>query len=154
MPAQSQISSGDSSMSKDKRDLLDVLKGELEFVDKGGYRHPSHAAWRPQFMFQDSPTCLNFNSSDHPAPCTDCAMMQVVPADSQQRKYPCRYIPLNERGETLDLLYRTGTQKETETAFKDWLKTSIARLEREQVGNPRVSDQPIEIHVQGKWVTS
>jgi hypothetical protein len=38
MPAQSQISSGDSSMSKDKRDLLDVLKGELEFVEKGGYR--------------------------------------------------------------------------------------------------------------------
>jgi hypothetical protein len=73
-------------MSKDKRDLLDVLKGELEFVEKGGYRHPSHAAWRPQFMFQDSPTCLNFNSSDHPAPCTDCEMMQVVPADSQQRK--------------------------------------------------------------------
>jgi len=154
MFGQSQISRGDASMSKDKRPLLDVLSRELEFVEKGGYRHPSRAAWRPQFMFQDSPTCLNFNARDLPAPCTDCVMMQVVPADSQQRKFPCRYIALNERGETLDLLYRTGTREETEMAFKDWLKTTIARLEREQPGNPRVSEQPIEIHVQGKWVTN
>jgi hypothetical protein len=152
--AQSQISIGDASMSKDKRRLLDVLRHELEFVEKGGYRRPSRAAWRPQFMFQDSPTCLNFKSIDHPAPCTDCVMMQLVPADSQQRKFPCRYIPLNERGETLDLLYRAGTQEETETTFKNWLKSTIARLEREQAGNPVLPDKPIEIHVQGKWVTN
>jgi hypothetical protein len=141
-------------MRKDKRDLLDVLKQELEFVEKGGYRHPSHAAWRPHFMFQDSPTCLNLNSSGSPAPCTECVMMQVVPADSQQRKFPCRYIPLNERGETLDLLYREGTQEETETAFKNWLKSTIARLERWQPENLVLPDKPIEIHVQGKWVVN
>jgi hypothetical protein len=141
-------------MSRDKRQLVDVLRQELEFVEKGGYRHPSHAAWRPQFMFQDSPTCLNFNSNDIPAPCTDCVMMQVVPADSQQRKFPCRYIPLNERGETLDLLYRAGTQEETQAAFKNWLKSTIARLQREQAGNPVLPDKPIEIHVQAKWVTN
>ena len=141
-------------MSKDKRQLADVLRQELQFVEKGGYRHPSHAAWRPQFMFQDSPTCLNFNSNDIPAPCTDCVMMQVVPADSQQRKFPCRYIPLNERGETLDLLYRAGTQEETQAAFKNWLKSTIARLERQQAENLVLPDKPIEIHVQGKWVTN
>jgi hypothetical protein len=141
-------------MSRDKRQLVDVLRQELEFVEKGGYRHPSHAAWRPQFMFQDSPTCLNFNSNDIPAPCTDCVMMQVVPADSQQRKFPCRYIPLNERGETLDLLYRAGTQEETQAAFKNWLKSTIARLERQQAENLVLLDKPIEIHVQGKWVTN
>ena len=141
-------------MSKDKRQLVDVLRQELEFVEKGGYRHPSHAAWRPQFMFQDSPTCLNLNSSDIPAPCTDCVMLQAVPADSQQRKFPCRYIPLNERGETLDLLYRAGTQEETQAAFKSWLKSTIARLERQQAENLVLPDKPIEIHVQGKWVTN
>ena len=141
-------------MSKDKRQLMDVLRQELEFVEKGAYRHPSHAAWRPQFMFQDSPTCLNFNSNDIPAPCTDCVMMQVVPADSQQRKFPCRYIPLNEQGETLDLLYRAGTQEETQAALKNWLKSTIARLERQQAENLVLLDKPIEIHVQGKWVTN
>ena len=141
-------------MSKDKRQLVDVLRQELEFLEKGGYRHPSRAPWRPQFMFQDSPTCLNFNASDLPAPCTDCVMMQVVPADSQQRKFPCRYIPLNERGETLDLLYRVGTQEETQATLKNWLKSTIARLERQQAGNQVLPDKPIEIHVQGKWVTN
>ena len=105
-------------------------------------------------MFQDSPTCLNLNSSDIPAPCTDCVMLQAVPADSQQRKFPCRYIPLNERGETLDLLYRAGTQEETQAAFKSWLKSTIARLERQQAENLVLPDKPIEIHVQGKWVTT
>ena len=138
-------------MSKDKRHLVDVLKQELEFVEKGGYRHPSHAAWRPQFMLQDSPTCLNLNSDEFPTPCTDCVLMQVTPADSQLRKFPCRYIPLNERGETLDLLYRTGTLEETQAAFKNWLKSTIARLERQQAILP---EKPIEIHVQGNWVMS
>jgi hypothetical protein len=61
---------------------------------------------------------------------------------------------LNERGETLDLLYRAGTQEETERAFKNWLKSTIARLERQQAENLVLPDKPIEIHVQGKWVTN
>jgi hypothetical protein len=36
--------------------LLGVLKSELEFLNSGGYHKPS---WRPQFVFQDSPTCMN-----------------------------------------------------------------------------------------------
>jgi hypothetical protein len=138
-------------MNNNKRHLLEVLKDELEFMEKGGYRNPIRAPWRPQFMFQDSPSCLNFEVSQHPKPCSDCALMQLVPADSQQTKYPCRYIPLNERGETLDLLYRTGTQEAAESAFKNWLKSTIARLERQQAMLP---EKPIEIHVQGNWVMS
>jgi hypothetical protein len=153
MPNQSQIGTGDDAMNKDKRDLVDVLKRELQFVEKGGYQHPSRAPWRPQFMFQNSPTCLNFKSSGSPVPCAECVMMQVVPADSQQKNFPCRHIPLNEQGETLDLLYRTDTQKEIETVFKDWLKTTIARLERERAESVRVCDQP-EVHVHGKWVVN
>jgi hypothetical protein len=119
-------------MNDNKRDVLDVLKDELEFVQKGAYRNPLRAAWRPQFMFQDSPSCLNLDPSQHPKPCSDCALMQLVPEDSQLSKSPCRYIPLNEQGDTLDLLYRTGTHKEIESTFTAWLKTTIARLERER----------------------
>jgi hypothetical protein len=50
-------------MTNDKRNLVDVLKAELEFLEKGGYRHTARAAWRPQFVFQGSPTCLNFDST-------------------------------------------------------------------------------------------
>jgi hypothetical protein len=139
-------------MTKDKRDLLDVLKAELEFVEKGGYRHPTRAAWRPQFMFQDSPTCLNFEPTQHPKPCSDCALMQLVPAHSEERKFPCRYIALNEQGDTLDTLYRTGTQEEIESGFSQWLKTTIERLERARVESVRASERP-EVHVRARFVT-
>lgn len=139
-------------MKTDKRDLLDVLKAELEFLEKGGYRHPARAAWRPQFMFQDSPSCVNFDATQPPKPCSDCAMMQLVPADSQQKKFPCRYIALNEQGETLDFLYRAGTQKEIESAFTQWLNTTIARLEREKAESSRSSERP-EVHVRARFVT-
>jgi hypothetical protein len=143
---------GSSAMTNDKRDLLDVLKAELEFLEKGGYRHPARAAWRPQFMFQDSPTCLNFDPIQHPKPCSDCALMQLVPADSQEKKFSCRYIALNERGDTLDSLYRTGTQEEIETVFTQWLKTTIARLERERTEGAKASEHS-EGHVRAKFVT-
>ena len=129
-------------MKTDHRNLLDVLKKELEFVEKGGYRHPARAAWRPQFMFQDSPSCLNFESSDHPKPCSDCILSQLLPLEMALRKLPCRYIPLNEQGDTLDLLYRTATEKETEAKFIDWLKTAIARLEQEKTESLRYINLP------------
>jgi hypothetical protein len=140
------------SLTNDKRDLLDVLKSELRFLEKGEYRHSAQAAWRPQFLFQDSPSCLNFDLTQHPKPCSDCALMQLVPADSQERKYPCRYIALNERGETLDSLYRSGTHEETELVLAQWLKTTIARLERERSEDLRSSEHP-EVHVRARFVT-
>ena len=109
-------------MTNDNRDLLDVLKAELEFLEKGGYRHTARAAWRPQFMFQDSPTCLNFDPTQQPRPCSDCILMQLVPGDLRTKKIPCRYIPLSERGETVDSFYRTGTQEELEATVAQWLK--------------------------------
>ena len=54
-------------MPNDDRDLLTVLKAELEFLEKGGYRHSPHARWRPQFIFEDSPTCMNYRRSEGPA---------------------------------------------------------------------------------------
>jgi hypothetical protein len=139
-------------MTSDKRELVDVLKAELEFVENGGYRHPVRASWRPQFFFQDSPTCLNFDPKQRPKPCADCALMQLTPADSQQKKFPCRHIALNERGDTLDSLYRCGTQEETESALAQWLKVEIARLERAKVESVAASEHP-EVHVKARFVT-
>ena len=136
----------------DKLDLLDVLKAELEFVEKGGYRHTARAAWRPQFVFQDSPTCLNFDPTQPRRPCSDCALMQFVPEDLRAKKIPCRFIALSERGETVDFFYRTGTQEELEAAVRQWLRTTIARLEREKVETLRASDPP-EAHVRANFVT-
>ena len=134
-------------MTGDPRDLLKVLKAELEFLEKGGYRHTARAAWRPQFIFQDSPTCLNFDPAQPPKPCSDCVLMQLVPKEQQNRKIACRYIPLNEQGETIDSFYRFGTRDELEAAFGKWLRATIQRLEKS--GQPETCGET-EIHVRAK----
>ena len=116
-------------MQKDERDLLDVLKFELEFLEKGGYGRSPREPWRPQFIFEDSPTCMNYDCKDDPAPCNDCVLMQLVPPELRAGKTPCRHIQLNASGETLDSLYRYGDDHEIEETLKNWLRTSIAQLE-------------------------
>jgi hypothetical protein len=138
-------------MSSDKRDLLTVLKAELEFLEKGGYRHTARAAWRPQFIFQDSPTCLNFDPARQPRPCSECALMEIIPEESAKKKIPCRYIPLNERGETIDSFYRYGTAEALEAALGPWLKKTIQRLEAEKRNSAAAGEVP-EVHVRAKFV--
>jgi hypothetical protein len=93
-------------MAQDTRDLLEVLRAELAFIEKGGYLHTARAEWRPQFMFQDSPTCLNFDPSKPPQPCADCVMRKLVPTQDNDREIPCRFIELNKHGDTVDSFYR------------------------------------------------
>jgi hypothetical protein len=138
-------------MASDKRDLLDVLTAELEFLERGGYRHSPRAAWRPQFLFQDSPACLNFDPDQPPKPCSDCILMQLVPEDLQNKKIPCRHIPLSEQAETIDSLYRTGTQEELEAAVARWLKITIAQLKREKQERATACER-IEVHVRARFV--
>ena len=114
-------------MANKKRDLLEVLRLELEFLKIGGYRK-SHS-WRPQFVFEDSPTCLNYGKPEQQRPCSECVLMQLVPAEFRQGKAPCRYILLNEQNETIQSLYQCGTPEELEAAVGEWLMNTIQKLE-------------------------
>jgi hypothetical protein len=109
--------------SQDESVLL-ALKSELEFLEKGRYREP--VAWRPPFIFEDSPICSGGGAG---CPGGDCLLKRFVPPEYQELQSPCRYIPLNEKGETVDSLYRTGTHEELETALRDWLLAKIEELE-------------------------
>ena len=117
-------------MIKDERDVLEVLKSELEYLRNGGYSE--EASWTPRFIFEDSPTCLNFGHRDEPTPCSGCALMDFVPAQHRSEKFPCRHIPLDAWGQTLDTLYRYSDQSEVEQTVSNWLQVTIQRLERER----------------------
>jgi len=119
-------------MPRDTRDVLDVLKAELDFVNRGGYGHSPREPWRAQLIFEDSPSCMNYDTKKNPDPCSECALMQFVPPDKRGEKVPCRHIPLTPEGDTLNQLYRGGTQEEIENALSDWLRRTIARLESER----------------------
>jgi hypothetical protein len=71
-------------MPRDDRNLLDVLKFEREFLEQGGYGRLPRESWRARFVFEDSPTCMNFNSKDR-EPCSECLLMQFVPGARTQR---------------------------------------------------------------------
>ncbi|HYL87064.1 MAG TPA: hypothetical protein VE263_22770 [Candidatus Angelobacter sp.] len=114
------------------RDLLDVLKFELRFLEAGGYGRSPHAPRRQPLIFEDSLSCMNFNSQADRAPCTSCLLMQFVPPASVLEQVPCRHIPLNASGQTLAALYESGTQQEIEEAMASWLKSAIRHLEQQK----------------------
>jgi hypothetical protein len=118
-------------MPTDTRNVLDVLKFELEFLRQGGYGRLPREAWRARFVFEDSLTCMNFNSKDR-EPCSECLLMQFVPESARKEQTPCTHIPLMPSGQTLESLYRTGTQEEIEESLGTWLRATIQRLEAEQ----------------------
>jgi hypothetical protein len=114
-------------MAIDERSLSEVLKAELEFLNRDGYRKTS---WRPQFIFEDSPTCLNYRPSQNQRACSECVLMALVPPERRDEKVPCRHIQLNQQGDTIDSLYRSGTQEELESALRNWLTQKIESLEK------------------------
>ncbi|HKD03848.1 MAG TPA: hypothetical protein VKB77_15530 [Terriglobales bacterium] len=119
-------------MSTDKRDILDVLRFELSFLEQGGYGRPVRTPWKPTSIFQDSLSCINFNDSERPHPCSQCLLNDFVPNNCQEENVPCHHIPLNQEGETVDSMERQCSQVELEDAVKTWLRRTIARIETER----------------------
>jgi hypothetical protein len=118
-------------MAQSKKDVLATLQAELRFVEGGGYRSPQQAAWRPQFVFEDSSTCLNYRNFGKRQPCSRCALIDFVPHEFKQERFPCRHIPLDESGHTLECLYRTATEEEAHAIVANWLRNTIAQLKYE-----------------------
>lgn len=130
-------------MGTDQRDLLTVLKAELKFLKKGGYRESS--SWRPRFIFEDSPTCFKRRDPQDSRPCSECVLLQLVPPDKRQEKIPCQHIALNEMGTTLQSLYRTATEEELETEVENWLTAKIRALEKERADLGLVRQGPVAL---------
>ena len=123
-------------MAQDGRDILEVLKFELNFLLDGGYGRSPRSPWRAPAIFEDSPICPNFSDPTHPFACEHCLLEQFVPQGQQDENSPCRFIPLTQDGQTVEDLYRTGNQIEMEAALANWLRAQIARIERERGISP------------------
>ena len=126
----------------ERSELLGLLKAEMAFLQGGGYRLSSRTPWKAPLIFEDSPTCLNFGKAARPHPCTKCVLMRFVPLRRRAARVPCRYIPLNAEGETVDGLYRYASQEEMEQAVARWLAGAIQRLETEITRELKDSGKP------------
>ena len=109
---------------------LETLKAQLDFIEKGGYRIPDNALWRPPpAMFLDSPTCLNFRGAHTTRPCDACILMRFVPQERSRVAIPCHHIPLTEVGDTVASAEGWADQSELEELVKAWLRRAIAQIE-------------------------
>jgi len=134
--------------------LLNALKLELEFCELGGYepvrgRFPARAnhsdpisvhfgesipeSRSEHAVFRDSPSCLNYGLPVREHPCSECWLMDFVPAEKRGEPIPCHHIPLNERGDTVATLGGPGDAPDVQTAVLGWLRRTIQRLEEAPV---------------------
>ena len=116
----------------DERDVLEVLKFELNFLEQGGYGRSVHTPNKATSIFQDSISCLNFGDPQRSHPCSECMLIDFVPESRRNEDGPCHHIPLSPAGETVATLETRENQQRLEEAMIAWLRAVIARIEREQ----------------------
>ena len=116
-------------MTKDDRDILEILKAELDFIEKGGYGRSVRTPWQARSAFQDSLTCINYGYPYRAHPCKECHLLDFVSPEHQTEEVPCHHIPLNEAGETLCTMYNMATIDEIEHSVREWLHKRIAEIE-------------------------
>ena len=119
-------------MSKDERDMLELLKDELSFVEQGGYGRSVRTPWQAKSAFQDSLTCLNYGYPYRAHPCNECDLIDFVAPENLSAAIPCHCIPLNEAGTTIEDLESEDNQRKLEETLQGWLRTKIDETERQR----------------------
>ena len=114
-------------MPKDQRDLLELLRTELNFIERGGYGRSVKTPWKATNSFRDSLTCVNYALPEKAHPCSECHLINFVPSDKQNDEMPCHSIPLNAAGDTVDSL--EGNQSKLEEALREWMRAKISEIE-------------------------
>ena len=120
---------------EDKRDILELLRDELAFIEKGGYGRSVRTPWLPKSTFQDSLTCINYGDAKHTHNCDECRLIDFVAADHRAEQVPCHYIPLNAAGETIEDLEARDNQARLEATLKSWMRAII-----EEIAEARAKD--------------
>jgi hypothetical protein len=119
------------TMTKDERDVLELLKNELSFVEQGGYGRSVRTPWQAKSAFQDSLTCLNYGYPYRAHSCNECDLIDFVPPENRSAAIPCHCIPLNAAGSTVDDLESEDNQRKLEETLKLWLRTKIEETEKQ-----------------------
>ena len=121
-------------MPKDRQDILEILKSELEFIEKNGYGAAGGREGQAvSTMFADSPTCLNYGYPYRTHPCGECPLMDFVPEDERVSAMPCHHIPLDSSGTTVEAMEGRGNPAGMQKAVKTWLQQTIRRMESHSV---------------------
>ncbi len=122
-------------MTTDERDILEILKDEMEFIEKGGYGRSVRTPWHEKSTFQDSLSCINYGYPYRAHPCNECHLLDFVRPEDRTQQVPCHFIPLNTDGETIEDLEQQDNQAKLEREVKEWLRARIKGIEEERTGH-------------------
>ena len=117
-------------MVTDDRDILELLKDELDFIEKGGYGRSVRTPWLAKSVFQDSLSCLNYGYPYRAHPCSDCRLIDFVAPEDRSQMVPCHHIPLDAAGDTIEEL--EDNESRVQRLVKEWLRTQINQIEAER----------------------
>lgn len=104
--------------------VAEVLAAELDFIERGGYRHFFRCWTEESPVFRMSPTCANFGHTEQIWPCSACALWALVPRGASVKRMPCHYIPLDDRGTTIHDLARFG-EEGVERSVAQWIRRKL-----------------------------
>ncbi len=116
-------------MGFDKREMIEKLKLEITIIERGGYNPSVREPRRELRTFRDSLTCLNVGLEKKQIPCSECFLIEYVPAEYRNKEEPCHYIPLNEQGDTVASL--KGDHDKLKRELLRWLYRTVAELQTE-----------------------
>jgi hypothetical protein len=119
-------------MATDERDILEILKDELDYIAKGGYGRSVRTPWQNKSTFQDSLTCINYCDPNRAHPCNECHLLDFVSPEHRTESVPCHFIPLNTDGETIEDLELQDNQTKLERDVSAWLRARIKEIEEER----------------------
>ncbi len=118
-----------TAMANDDRDMLELLKDEVVFIDKGGYGRSVRTPWKSKSIFEDSLTCLNYGYQDRAHLCNECHLLDFVSPEDQGSEVPCYLIPMNAAGETIEDLELGDNETKLERKVRYWLRNTIMEIE-------------------------
>ena len=119
-------------MTTDERDILELLKNELAFIESGGYGRSVRTPWLSKSVFQDSLSCINYGYPYRAHPCNECHLLDFVSPEHRTEQVPCHYIPLNTDGETIEDLELQDNEARLEREVAGWLRDRIKQIEEER----------------------
>src|ERR1044071_220669 len=119
-------------MVSDERDILELLKDELDFIEHGGYGRSVRTPRESRSIFQDSLTCINYADPNRTHPCNECHLLEFVSPQHRTEAVPCHFIPLNSDGETIEDLELQDNEAKLERRVSAWLRTKIKEIEEER----------------------
>jgi hypothetical protein len=118
-------------MAQDLRDVLQILRFELNYLEQGGFDR-DRALLGIESPFRGTFACINFGNPLQAHTCNECLLHQFIPEDKRTEEFPCHHIPLNASGETVAQLLQENDPQRLVTELEQWLRNTIARLEPTQ----------------------